>query len=70
MSKIGVPSSMSSADAKDRTAPPDISTIVNPIGFGRLGDRVANTPCGRSSVGGVTVRSNPSERWNVQMTIR
>src|SRR5438034_10050007 len=35
------------------------STVVRPIGFGRRGDRVANTPCGRLSEGGVPSNSSP-----------
>src|SRR5260370_42413080 len=56
------------------------STTVRPIGFGRRGDRVANTPCGGLSEGGVTsnlfpcdsVQRNSSfgERSNSQRTMR
>src|SRR5271167_2524714 len=46
------------------------STIVRPIGFGRSGDRVANTPCGRLSEGVLPSNSNPWERSNSQITMR
>src|SRR6266566_3177143 len=58
------------------------STVVRPIGFGRRGDRVANTPCGRLSEGGVPSNSSPrnssrcpcnsslGERSNSQRTMR
>jgi hypothetical protein len=71
MSRIGAPSSMSIP--RMRRIPPSResnSTTVSPIGFGRRGERVANTPCGRSSVGGFPTRLNPSERSNSQITIR
>ena len=71
MSRIGVPSSMSMPRTR-RTAPSrdSNSTTVNPIGFGRRGERVAKTPCCRSSLGGVTRSVYPSERSNAQMTYR
>src|SRR5262249_44040895 len=69
-SRIGVPSSMSTP--RTRSAPPSrssSSTTVRPIGFGRLGERVAKTPCRRPlSAGGVAVRSNPSERSKTHST--
>jgi len=40
------------------------------VGGHARGERVANTPCGRSSFGGVTTRSHPSARSNAQMTNR
>src|ERR1017187_5757007 len=44
--------------------------MVRPIGFGRRGDRVANTPCGRLSEGGAPSNSNPWERSNSHRTTR
>ena len=38
---------------RERPSCDNSSTTVSPIGFGRRGDRVANTPWGRLSVGGV-----------------
>src|SRR6266568_3324805 len=76
ISRIGVPSSMStprtcsSMPSRRRS-----STVVRPIGFGRRGDRVANTPCDRWSEGGVLSNWSPrnsslGERSNSQMTMR
>ena len=71
MSSIGVPSSISTPRTC-RFAPsrPSNSTTVSPMGFGRRGDRVANTPWGRSSVGGQPTSSYPSTRSNIQITKR
>lgn len=50
MSRNGVPSSMSTPRTCRRMpSRRRSSTTVRPIGFGRLGDRVANTPWGRLS---------------------
>jgi len=38
-------------------------TTDNPIGFGRFGARVANTPCGSESKNGTTVRLDPRTWW-------
>ena len=71
ISRIGVPFSMSTprtcSSAPSRRCS---STTVMPIGFGRRGDRVANTPCGRLSDGGLPSKSNPPERSNSQITMR
>jgi hypothetical protein len=57
-SRIGVPSSMSRPRTRRRgPSRPRSSTTVKPIGLGRRGDRVAKTPWGRSSLGGVTISS-------------
>jgi hypothetical protein len=71
MSSMGVPSSMSTP----RTCSAPCSrrsnvTTVRPMGFGRRGDRVANTPCGLSSKGGVPIKSKLWARWNSQITNR
>src|SRR5579872_524202 len=69
MSRIGVPSSMSTP--RTRSTGPSLrinSTTVRAMGFGRRGERVANTPCGRLSVGGFTTSFSPSARSNAQMT--
>lgn len=51
ISRIGVPSSVSTPRTRSRgPSRPRNSTTVKPIGFGRRGDRVANTPCGRLSL--------------------
>src|SRR5512146_131125 len=49
---------------------PSNSTTVSPIGFGLYGERVANTPCSRLSLGGLPSNSNPCERSNAQITYR
>jgi hypothetical protein len=43
---------------------------VRPIGFGRRGNRVANTRCGGLSKGGVPSKSKPWERSKAQITMR
>ncbi len=54
MSTTGDPSSMSTPATRSLLpSRPSSRTTVRPSGFGRRGDRVANTPCGRVSVGGV-----------------
>ena len=70
-SRMGVPSSMSTP--RTRKVPPSrpmSSTTVSPMGFGRLGERVANTPWVRLSEGGVPSNSNPSARSKTQRTIK
>jgi hypothetical protein len=58
MSRMGVPSSMSTPRTRRRDpSRPSSSTTVRPIGLGRHGERVANTPWGRSSQGGVPINS-------------
>src|SRR5579872_586945 len=54
----------------ERLLRPSNSITVNPIGFGRRGDRVAKTPCGRLSEGGMPSSSKPSARSNSQRTIK
>ncbi len=64
ISRIGVPSSMSIPWTRKRgPSRPSNRTTVRPIGFGRCGERVANTPCGRSSDGGYAVSSGPADWW-------
>src|SRR5262245_51992182 len=53
-----------------RPSRPSSSTTVSPIGLGRRGERVAKTPCGRSSVGGTPSSSHRSERSKTQTTNR
>jgi TolB-like protein len=61
MSRIGVSSSMSTPrTCRRRPSRRMSSTTVSAIGFGRRGDRVAKTPCGRSSLGGRACSSQPS----------
>ena len=51
MSRIGVPSSMSTPRTRRRgPSRPSSSTTERPIGFGRRGERDAKTPCGRLRV--------------------
>src|SRR5437868_4041477 len=71
MSRIGVPSSMSTPRTCSSTpSRRRSSTTVSPIGFGRRGERVANTPCGRVSNGGEANSSKSRERSNSQRTMR
>ena len=68
-SRIGVPSSMSTPATRSRQPSRAISsTTVNPIALGRCGDRVANTPWGRSSEGGHAVSATPSTRSKTHST--
>ena len=64
MSRSGVPSRMSTF-LMCRTPSSILSswTIESPIGFGRLGARVANRPLGSESMKGTTWRLNPWLRW-------
>ena len=67
----GVPSSMSTPRTCNRDPSRRINcTIVSPMGLGRLGERVAKTPCGRLSEGGVPSNSKPPARSKTQSTIR
>ena len=71
ISRIAVPSSISTPrTCNSLPSRRSSSTIVKAIGFGRRGDRVANTPCGRLSEGGVPSSSNPCARSNSQRTIK
>lgn len=70
-SRIGVASSISMPRTrKRRPSRPSSSTVVSPIGLGRRGERVANTPCARLSQGGVPHNSNSPARSNTHSTMR
>jgi hypothetical protein len=64
-----VPSSKSSPFT-DKMSPeiPASSTKLMPIGFGRCGERVANTPRRLSLRGGSTLGRQPSARSNQKMS--
>ena len=71
MSRMGVPSSISTPrTCSVRPSRRRSTTTVSPMGFGRRGERVAKTPCERSSQGGEAVRSKSVERSNSHSTKR